>query len=144
MHSSCKRMFSLFKMKLERDGFLLLVSSFSLFFFFLPPSLPIDLSLMHWVLRDPKESEIVVFRKARIGVMEDGDECGAEQRSSYTRNGWTSSVPSFPCPYFVMVRSIDAVGMQACGVGYPSGDAEDFLVKRRCPSLSAFSSIRKN
>lgn len=99
---------------------------------------------MHWVLRDPKESEIVVFRKARIGVMEDGDECGAEQRSSYTRNGWTSSVPSFPCPYFVMVRSIDAVGMQACGVGYPSGDAEDFLVKRRCPSLSAFSSIRKN
>lgn len=61
--------------------------------------------------------------------MEDDDECGGDQRSSYTWNGWISSVPSFPCPHFVMVRSIDAVGMQACGVGYPSGDAEDFLGK---------------
>lgn len=61
-----------------------------------------------------------------------------------TAGHWTSSVPSFLCPYFVMVRSIDAVGMQACGVGYSSGDVEDFLVKRRCSSLSAFSSIRKN
>lgn len=35
---------------------------------------------MHWVLRDPKESEIVVFRKARIGVMEDGRVwCGAKK-----------------------------------------------------------------
>ena len=143
MHASCQRIFSLSKMKLERDGFLLLVSSFSLFFLsFFHPSLSIYLSRMHWVFRDPKESEIVVFRKARIGVMEDDDECGAEQRSSYTRNGWISSVPSFLCPNFVMVRSIDVVGMQGCGVGYPSGDAEDFL--GRCPSLSAFSSIRKN
>lgn len=105
------------------------------FFSFFHPSLPIYLSLMHWVFRDPKGSEIVVFRKARIGVVEDGDECGAEQSSSYTRNGWTSSLPSFLCPHFVMVRSIDAVGMQACGVAYPSGDAEDFLSRAQTMPL---------